>query len=156
RFNIAIDVVREALIANYDAAPISNISVDGDGDEIDLFDNVIDKTSSLEQRILDEDSFIDIVDELEKAYAACRKDTQRTVRYKLTALLISALDGDVEKLHRIKRRISFFTDEVYDVYKNEGDVPKDNRLAIMCGVSPPSFSRAYDTFKTKLAELRKC
>ena len=154
RFNIAIDVVREALIANYEAAPISNIATTDDG-EIDLFDSVIDKSSSLEQRILYEDGFIEIVDGLEKAYAACRKDTQRTVRYKLTALLISVLDGDDERIHKIKRRISFFTDEVYDFYKSEGEVPKDNQLAAMCGVLPPSFSRAYDTFKTKLTELRK-
>ena len=153
RFNIAIDVVRKALIANYEAAPISNITTTDDG-EIDLFDSVVVK-GDLGERIIEEDSLVELVIEIEKAYAACRKDTQRTVRYKLTALLISVLDGDDERIHKIKRRTAFFTDEVYDFYKNEGEVPKDNQLAAMCGVLPPSFSRAYDTFKTKLAELRK-
>lgn len=152
RFNIAIDVVREALIANYEAAPISNITTTDDG-ENDLFDRVVAK-GDLGERIIEEDSLVELVIEIEKAYVACRKDTQRTVRYKLTAQLIAALDGDTEKIHKIKQRISFFTDEVYEVYKNKG-VPKDNRLSSMCGVLPPSFSRAYDTFKTKLAELRK-
>ena len=153
-FRISPDVVKEALLANYEAAATSNISVNEDGDEVDLFDLIADKASA-EAPILEEENLFALVADLEGVYAQCRKDTQRTVRYKLTALLIKALDGEDAKLYKIKQRVTFFADEVYDVCKDEGDVPKDNRLAAMCGVSPPSFSRAYDTFKVKLMELRK-
>lgn len=154
KLGVPLDKVKEALVVNYKAVPVSNVAINDDGEEVDLFDGVIDKTSSVEVAIDEEDSFAERIEEIEKTYAICRKDTQRTVRYKLTALLIYAFDGDDEKIRAIRPRVTFFTDEVYDFYKREGKVPQDNQLATMLGVVPPSLSRAFHTYKTKLEEVK--
>ena len=150
KFNLSLKDVQRAIEINYTLVPVSNVSINDDGEEIDLFDCVMDKSASVEESIIEKDNLMELVDSIETAFLSSRNDTQKAVGYKLTAAFIKAVDGDEELLHEIRHRVSFFADEILTYYRHEGKIPTDKQLADMIGVYPASFSRTLTNFKNEL------
>lgn len=152
-FGIPVNVIRDAIIANYAAVPVDAAAYNEEGEEIDLSELIADTHISVEDSVIGDRMFTERLVALERIYSACRKDTKRVIGAKLTALLFEEFGADKERLRQISECM-FFDDKVYAYFDRNKQAPKDKQLAEMLGLSTASFSRTFATFKNKLTEVK--
>lgn len=152
-FGIPVNVIRDAIIANYAAVPVDAAAYNEEGEEIDLSELIADTHISVEDSVIGDRMFTERLVALERIYSACRKDTKRVIGAKLTALLFEEFGADKERLRQISECM-FFDDKVYAYFDKNKQAPKDKQLAEMLGLSTASFSRTFANFKNKLTEVK--
>ena len=155
KFGIPLDAVQEAIQVNYATATVSNITMNGDEEEMDLFDTLVGMSDTMDESIIEEEKLTELVRVVDAFYSKCRRDVQRTVSYKLTALMIDTVEGDDEKLQAVCAQASFYVDEVFATFKLKRKTPTDRQMADMLGISAVSFSRSVNAFLKKIQEARK-
>ena len=152
--NIDVVKMKDLVDTNNNAVAVSSTVINEDGDEIELFDQQTDLTSKVEEEVVNESSFIVLLENIDSVFATVQERQKKLLSMLLTVEIIKALDYDIVKAKKLAGNKKMFNAEMIDYYKMKGELPTARQIAAMCGVSEQSLSRTYHNFKIKIGE--KC
>ena len=138
---------------NENATAISN-RVQGEDDEIDLFDTVADRDISAEEKLIDRSEAIELLKIADAVFSGCQARQKRMISLALTSEVVKAFDEDVEMAEKIMEGFSFRSEEWFVYYRENRAILTARQIAQICGTSEQSLSRAYKIFKEKIRERR--
>lgn len=145
--------VAELITMNENATAISN-RVQGEDDEIDLFDTIADRDISAEEKLIDRSESVELLKIADAVFGGCQERQKRMISLALTSEVVKAFDEDVEMAEKIMEGFSFRSEEWFLCYRESGAVLTARQIAQICGISEQSLSRAYKNFKEKIKKQR--
>lgn len=145
---LSVEKVMELIHINYNAMAVSSTVVNDDDGEMELYDLIVDG-HSVEDEALSESALRDAVDKIEKVFCAIQERQKKIVSMLLTAEIVRAFDGDVQRAEQLLHGRSLYCSEIVDLCRSS-DIPSARRIGEICGVSEQSVSRTYGNFKAKL------
>ena len=145
--------VAELITMNENATAISN-RVQGEDDEIDLFDTIADRDISAEEKLIGRSEAIDLLKIADTVFFGCQERQKRMLSLALTSEVVKAFDEDVEMAEKIMEGFSFRSEEWFVYYRENGAMLTARQIAQICGISERSLSRDYKNFKEKIRERR--
>ena len=145
--------VAELITMNENATAISN-RVQGEDDEIDLFDTIADRDISAEEKLIDRSEAVELLKIADAVFSGCKARQKRMISLALTSEVVKAFDEDVEMAEKIMEGFSFRSEEWFVYYRENRAVLTARQIAQICGTSEQSLSRAYKIFKEKIRERR--
>ena len=108
--------VAELITMNENATAISN-RVQGEDDEIDLFDTVADRDISAEEKLIDRSEAIELLKIADAVFSGCQARQKRMISLALTSEVVKAFDEDVEMAEKIMEGFSFRSEEWFVYYR---------------------------------------
>ncbi len=148
--NISLEKVKELIFVNNDAVGVSSLSTNEDGDEIELYDMVVSNDLTPEEKLIAENSIIELVNDIENTFIEIQERQKKIISLLLTVEVIIAFDYDIKKTVKILNGKKLFNYSVVRYYEKNGELPTARQIASICGVSEQSLSRTYKNFKEKL------
>lgn len=145
--------VAELITMNENATVISN-RVQGEDDEIDLFDTIADRDISAEEKLIGRSEAVEFLKIADAVFSGCQERQKRILSLVLTSEVVKAFDEDVEMAEKIMEGFSFRSEEWFVYYRENRAVLTARQIAQICGTSEQSLSRAYKIFKEKIRERR--
>ena len=145
--------VAELITMNENATAISN-RIQGEDDEIDLFDTIADRDISAEEELIDRSEATELLKIADAVFIGCQERQKRMISLALMSEVVKAFDEDVKTAEKIMEGFSFRSEEWFVYYRENRAVLTARQIAQICGTSEQSLSRAYKNFKEKIRERR--
>ena len=149
-FNIPIEEVEQLIYAEYKAKPVRDCMRDDDGEEISIFDLNSSCEKTIEDEMVDEEGFTEVVEEIDRVFSTVQDRQKRLLSMLWTVEIIEACKGDLHKARKVLSGKALSNEKVFAYYEKYGKSPTNRKIAEICGVSEQSLSRTYKTFKEKL------
>ena len=147
---IDVNKVRALIRINTDAVTVSNVVKDDEGNESDLIDLQAGKAKSIEDKLVEESAINELVCKIESVFSSVQTRQKRLLSMLITAEIIKAFDGDIERSLKVLNGKEIISREVTDYCAEHGDLPTAKQIGEWCQVAEQSVSRTYKNFKEKL------
>ena len=141
------ETVKELIRVDRNASPVSDIVRTEDGEEISLFDFVVDTRERTDERIMQETDVEETLDSVEVKFNEMQARQKELLSMLVTAAVIQSFEGDLERSRRILKKYSFCSERIFTITKEQdGEIPRNKEIAKLCGRSEQSASRTWHNF----------
>lgn len=147
---ISPDEVANLIKINDNAVAVTSTVTNDDGDEVELFDLQVDKSSSPEEKVVAKERLEERIAQIDTVFQTVQDRQKRVLSMVLTAKILEEFADDVKDTSKLLAYYSFFNAEIFAWYEKHGDIPTQRQIAQTCGISEQSLSRTYKNFVEKL------
>ena len=142
--------VYEMLVMDENSIAISSTIINEEGEEIELFDLQASHEKTEEDRNIDELSFIERVEKMDKVFDDLQDREKRVHSMIFTSWIIRFCDGDLDKAREFLSNKEYLNEEIFRFLEDNGECPNQKEIANLCGKKQEDISRVLGKIYKKL------